>query len=634
MTDKKQKSALHMSQDSALVERAIEVLTDAGNQQPASRRETVHGRRLTIVNAVAMQARTVGDYIYRVEQPSIALGKTGEATVITVSTISPWFETLCMSADLLILHLLTEHDLLPIIEERKRQGRPTIYELSDNIMALHEGVGIRGWFSDPVNLALAFQYMRMADAVQVTGSGLADQFSFINSRMIIFENQIAKLGTVDRATSDRVTLGWAGSSGHRRDIEAVCNVIAQVMRAYPHVDFACMGDATIYSILLAALPAGRVIYTPPGTLDDYLGFLQKIDIGIAPLQDNPYNRCRSDVKFLEYASRGVVPVLSALTPYKDSVQHGESGFLYESPEQLLSILSVLTCNADLRDRVSKTAHAYVKHCRLENVHAERRLAFYFSLIRNGTVSSVLPPEVPLACCDEEADYFEVAVSDAETLILEGINHEVAGSFEDAVKTYRRAAEENPDYSLPWFWIGYCSLRKGSPEASQWFDEAIKRNPHSLRACWLKAKTLQDRDPMAALQGLIALLKRWPDYAPAAVSMAELLESHGVYAEAIHWYNEALRANPFCSPAALGLGRIYDIQGERERAGIGFSTAADLAPAWAEAQYIMARWYFSGHNLEQATEYCSRTLLADLFHSGTQDLIEEIKKKIETTRSVQ
>jgi len=589
---------------------------------------------MTIVNAVAMLTRKVGDYIYRVEQPSIALGKTGEAKVITVSTLSPWFETLCMAADVLILHLLSEHDLLPIIEERKRQGRPTIYELSDNITALHEGVGIRGWFSDPINLALAFQYMRMADAVQVTGSGLADQFRFINSRMIIFENQMATVNMGERQASDRVILGWAGSSGHRKDIEAVSDVIAQAMRVCSHVDFAYMGDETIYRILSAALPAGRIIYTPPGTLEEYLGFLQKLDIGIAPLRDNPYNRCRSDVKFLEYASRGVVPVLSSLTPYNASVQQGETGFLYDTPQQLLSILSMLACDSGLRERISRTAYAYVKRCRMEEVNAESRLAFYATLIQGGKVNSALHPEVPLVRSVEDADYFEAATSNIERLILEGINREAAGVYEDAVKTYRRAAEENPDYSLPWFWLGYCSFRKGNPDATQWFDEAIKRSPHSLRACWLKAKALQDRDPMAALQVLAALLKRWPGYTPAAVSMAELLESHGVYAEAMHWYNEALRSNPFCSPAALGMGRIYDIQGEKEQAGIGFGTAADLAPVWAEAQYKMARWCFSGNDLEQAAEYCSRTLLADLSHSGAQDLIEEIKKKIDGTGSFQ
>jgi len=582
---------------------------------------------MLIVNAVAMLTRKVGDYIYRVEQPSIALGKTGEATVITVSTLSPWFEILCISADILILHLLSEHDLLPIIEERKRQGRPTIYELSDNIMALHEGVGIRGWFSDPVNLALALQYMRMADGIQVTSSGLAEQFHFINPRMEIFENQMATLGMVGRQASDRIILGWAGSSGHRRDIEAVIDVITQVLRACPKVDFAFMGDEAMYQILFIALPGGRTIYAPPGTLDEYLSFLQKLDIGIAPLEDNPYNHCRSDVKFLEYASRGVVPVLSSLTPYKVSVQHGKTGFLYESPQQLMSILLMLACDTDLRVRISQQAYAYVEQSRIEDIHAEHRLAFYSGLIQNGKGSADLCTGVPLVRCGGDANYFEVSPSYGETLILEGIKHDMADAYEDAIKIYRRAAEEYSDYSLPWFWLGYCCLRRGKPEASQWFDEAIKRNPHSLRARWLKAKALENKDPEAAFQELASMLKRWPNYSPAAVLMAELLETHGAYTEAMHWYDEALRSNPFFSSAALGLGRIYYIQEEMDQAGRAFGTASDLAPAWAETQYMMARWFFSKNDLEQAVEYCSRTLNADSCHCGVKDLIGDIEKKI-------
>lgn len=586
---------------------------------------------MTIVNAVAMQTRKVGDYIYRVEQPSIALGKTGAATVITVSTLSPWFEALCLSADILVLHLLSEHDLLPIITERKRQERPTIYELSDNIMALHEGVGVRGWFSDPINLALAFQYMKIADAVQVTGSGLADQFRFVNSRMVIFENQMATVNISQRQASNRVILGWAGSSGHRKDIEAIRDVIAQFMYTSSNVDFAYMGDETIYRSLSAVLPAGRINYTPPGTLDDYLHFLQKLDIGIAPLQDNPYNRCRSDVKYLEYASRGVVPVLSSLTPYKASVRPGETGFLYDSPEELLAILSTLASDAGLRDRISKAAYAYVKGCRIEDDHAANRLDFYSNLIQSRKESMAPNPEVRLVRCVEEADYFELSASDAEKLILEGINLEAAGVYEDAIHKYRHAAEANPDYALPWFWLGYCALRTGCQEASQYFVETIKRNPCSLRAFLLKAKALQHHDPMAALDLFGTLLKRWPDYAPAAVSMAELLESHGVHTEALHWYNEALRVNPFCSPAALGMGRIYNIQGEKEHAGIAFGVAADLAPVWAEAQYLMARWFFSENELIKASEYCHRTLLADLFHSGALELIEELEKRMDRDR---
>ncbi|HET6461656.1 MAG TPA: tetratricopeptide repeat protein [Syntrophales bacterium] len=582
---------------------------------------------MLIVNAIAMQTRKVGDYIYRVEQPSICLGKSGRAVVITVSTISPWFNTLCLSADILILHLLSEHDLLPIIEERKRRSRPTVYELSDNITALHEGVGIREWFSDPVNLALAFQYMRMADAVQVTSPGLAERFGFINPRIVILENQMASLGRIDRQASDRVVLGWAGSSGHRRDIAAVGDIIAMVMQECTHVDFAFMGDETSYHHLSDSLPVDRVTYSPPGTLDDYLTFLQTLDIGIAPLEDNQYNRCRSDVKFLEYASRGVAPVLSSLTPYRDSVKHGETGFLYDSSEELLSILSLLARDHTLRVDVGKAAYEYVKQSRLEDVHAEDRLAFYSSLLNNGDVLSVPPPELPVVRCAEGADYFELAASKIETLILSGIYHELTGSYDDAIKAYRLALHEDADCPLPWFWLGYCSLRKGKPEAPKYFDEATKRNPDLLRAHWLKAKALRDIDPMTAFRELATIFSHWPLYTPAAVSMAEILETHGVYNEAIRWYSEALRANPFCSPAAMGLGRIYELQNKMERAGAEFATAANLAPSWAEAQYRMAKWCLCSNDLERAAEYCERTLLADVSHSGVRDMIDEIEKRV-------
>jgi len=583
---------------------------------------------MLIVNAVAMLTRKVGDYIYRVQQPSIAMGKKGRSTVITVSTTSPWFETLCQSADILVLHLLSEHDLLPIIDERKRRRRPTIYELSDNILALHEGVGIKGWFSDPVNLALAFQYMKMADVVQVTGAGLADHFRFINSRIVVFENHVAELGMVDRLPSNRVVLGWAGSSGHKQDIESVRDVIRQIMQIYPQVNFAFMGDEETYSTLSTALPVGRSTYTPAGTLDEYFCFLQKLDIGIAPLQDNLYNRCRSDVKFLEYASRGVVPVLSSLTPYENSVRDGENGFLYDSPQHLLSILSILVCDTNLRERVSREAYTYVKQYRLEELHAERRLIYYSNLIEEESVHSILPAELPLVRHIEGVNYFEVPSSLGELLILKGIKQEIDGAAEDATRTYQLATEQSPDYSLAWFWFAFCLFRKGNPEALQLFDEVIKRNPHSLRATWLKAKILQKRgDPIAAISEISVLLKSWPDYAPAAALMAELLESHEVYVEAKHWYNEALRSNPFYSPAALGLGKIYDKLGQKEQAGIAFGIAADLAPSWAEAQYIMACWCFSSNNLEQAIQYCHKTLLADLSHLEALDMIGKIEKRI-------
>lgn len=39
------------------------------------------------------------------------------------------------------------------------------------------------------------------------------------------------------------------------------------------------------------------------------------DVGLSPLTDNPFNRCKSDIKFLDYAALGILPVLSDMAAY-------------------------------------------------------------------------------------------------------------------------------------------------------------------------------------------------------------------------------------------------------------------------------------------------------------------------------
>ena len=578
---------------------------------------------MLIVNAVAMLSQKVGDYIYRVEQPSIAMAKTEDTTVITVKTISPWFKELCLAADILILHLLSEHELLPIIEERKRKGRPTVYELSDNILSLHAGIGIRKWFSDPINLSLAFQYMRMADAVQVTGQGLAEQFAFIKQRIVVFENQITTLGQMKYREGSRILIGWAGSSGHRSDIEEIISVISDVIKDFSNVDFAIMGDRIIYKQLSGLLPVNRIFYSSPGTLEDYLSFLQKLDIGLAPLQDNPYNHCRSDVKFIEYASRGVVPVLRFLTPYRSSAEHGKTAFLYNTPHELWEILTKLAKDKELREKIKSQAYNYVNKYRMEDLHAGRRLDLYSSLIKSYPDVSTINKEIPLNNCSKNSEYYEVEACEADSLLIEGIQLASSGNDKEAEEKFLRSASAFPGYSLPWFWLGYCAYLKGDTKADKWFDEAINRDPRYLRAHWLKANSLKAQDPSLAFSEMGDLLNLYPNYAPAAFFMGEILESHKVYDESLHWYDEALRVNPFISPAALGLGRIFEIKNRMKEAEIAYRKAADMAPSWVEAQYAMARWAFARSDMEKAMDYCRRVLEIDLNHNGAQTLSKKI-----------
>lgn len=64
------------------------------------------------------------------------------------------------------------------------------------------------------------------------------------------------------------------------------------------------------------------------------------DVGLSPLVDSPFNRCKSDIKFLDYAGLGVLPVLSDMAAYNgDAKAHGLAVMAENSTEGWLAALT-------------------------------------------------------------------------------------------------------------------------------------------------------------------------------------------------------------------------------------------------------------------------------------------------------
>jgi hypothetical protein len=80
-----------------------------------------------------------------------------------------------------------------------------------------------------------------------------------------------------------------------------------------------------------------------------------IDIGVAPLLDTPFNRCKSDIKWQEYSALGIPGVYSDLPPYQQSVQDGVNGFLCRDQGQWLAALEGLVQSTSLRREIGASA---------------------------------------------------------------------------------------------------------------------------------------------------------------------------------------------------------------------------------------------------------------------------------------
>ena len=564
------------------------------------------GSDLLVANVVAMRSTQVGDYVYRVSQPSLALGRLPGVKVVTVGTVSPHLQEIAARADVLVLHLLSEDDLFPVVHDRRLARKPTVYEISDHFAASHAGVGIQGWFADPVNRSNAFQLLRLADATQVTGAGLLEQFGALNARTTVFENQIERVSQKLQKSRAQVRIGWAGSAGHTEDLRQLEPVLSALCNRFPQVMFCFMGNERQFDDVFFGLPAAQRSYTPPGTLESYYTFLEGLDVGLAPLLPNPYNECRSDVKFVEYASRGVVPVLSAVTPYMQHVVHGETGFLYRSPAELGLILDRVVTDARLRARVASRAFAYVCEARLESQHAEGRMQFYRGLA--GEAPPHGPLEIPLQRLGTDSESYDVESTVAERSLVAGIQLDAIGASAAARARYHEARVDAPGFDLPLFWLGRSHELRGERDAARgWFSAALEQNPRSLRAALHLARLPAAQDPHAALRILETSLAHAPAHAPTLEAMARLHEDLGAQDQAIALYQTALLASPHFGRVATRLGRLYQGRGELEAAGHMFDHASELAPLEPDGHVDCAELLLAQGRVVPAARRCIRAL---------------------------
>jgi glycosyltransferase involved in cell wall biosynthesis len=78
-------------------------------------------------------------------------------------------------------------------------------------------------------------------------------------------------------------------------------------------------------------------------------------IGLAPLNDTPYNNAKGVYKVKTYLAAGIVPVGAPVGYINHLIQHGENGFICGSSEQWIQNLSFLLTNHSARNLMALNA---------------------------------------------------------------------------------------------------------------------------------------------------------------------------------------------------------------------------------------------------------------------------------------
>ena len=338
---------------------------------------TVAAQLLSIVQIASLG--TIGDNIYRVHQPCAALAQLPGVEVFEVHAQSRHRDAAALAADVLVLTMTLDVEVHRLIHQRRQLGKLTLCEVNDYLPDVQASNPAHRTWADPRGIHLFEQLIARCDAVQVSSAPLGQRIAHLAQHIAVFDNQLAQVAESPPKRTPQagcpIVIGWGGSLGHLQDLQHIAPALTAWLRHQPNVRLEIMADTSL-AALFAALPQQQFRAHPAGSLAHYLAWLATVDIGIAPLLPTPYNRCRSDVKFLEFAAQGAVPVVQRLEPYSSTVREGVTGFLFDTPDHLLALLDTLVASPALRQQVSAAACQYVVAKRRLAQHAPKRLAFY------------------------------------------------------------------------------------------------------------------------------------------------------------------------------------------------------------------------------------------------------------------
>jgi O-antigen biosynthesis protein len=191
--------------------------------------------------------------------------------------------------------------------------------------------------------------LEVADLVTTTTPTLAAHLRTQNPNVMVLPNSVDPEdwpAPHPRNAGGELRIGWTGSPTHFADLNLVLDAVQELQKKYPFT-FVLQGLSMersveeLYANLLRAhgkrffdTPLGRAIkrfrqklagikyeFHPSVPIDEHPRTVcdLRLDIGIAPLTDEPFNRNKSCIKYYEYAMSGAVTVASRTKPYDAEV---------------------------------------------------------------------------------------------------------------------------------------------------------------------------------------------------------------------------------------------------------------------------------------------------------------------------
>lgn len=267
-----------------------------------------------------------------------------------------------VGADIAVIQRYCTKDGYGMFKTVKARGVKVVYDIDDDLFSVPEHMK-EYWqlFLNPDTKKHIVTMMNESDLVTVSTEEMAKSMGRYTSTPIMVVENCVDVGHADWAMGldikkdDKVVIGWHGSMVHIGDIPVILEAIKTVMAERPNVYFKLNGHFT-HELFKNELEEFNSRISMDGWIDP-MGLyaeLRKADIGIIPLADHQFNRCKSNIKWLEYSAVEVPCVVTPSPPY-DMCKDGVDVLFARNTGEWIHNLLQLVDNASLRRTIGLAA---------------------------------------------------------------------------------------------------------------------------------------------------------------------------------------------------------------------------------------------------------------------------------------
>ena len=156
----------------------------------------------------------------------------------------------------------------------------------------------------------------------------------------------------NQSKAGRPIIGWTGTHSTLKYLKQLVPILSELEQEF---DF----EFRVISNQPPELSLRSLVFVP-WRKENELADLLSFNIGLMPLEDDPWAKGKCAFKALQYMALGIPPVVSPVGMNNEVVQDGVNGFLCATPDEWHDCLTRLLNESALRQRLGEAARETVE----------------------------------------------------------------------------------------------------------------------------------------------------------------------------------------------------------------------------------------------------------------------------------